>query len=78
MTAHLAAHLAVEAPGQPSQGPRVLSAVPNPQAGVCQHQLWDAPDGLRCARPTGHSDGHVYLDSSGSSVNDRHADGGHG
>jgi hypothetical protein len=42
---------------------------------TCNHHL-DNPTGLACTRELGHADGCVY--ESGSYVDDRHADGGHG
>jgi hypothetical protein len=60
-----------------ARGPFAL--VPSPtQTGACQHHLWGEPHGLTCTRPVGHRGGHVYLDQTGSAVDDRHADGGHG
>ena len=48
------------------------------QSGDCEHRLWGDPKGLRCTRPPHGDSGHIYHDSHGSAVDDRHADGGHG
>ena len=45
---------------------------------ACQHRLWDSPTGLRCTRAPHAGNGHVYHDSAGSAVADRHTDGDHG
>lgn len=47
---------------------------------LCTHRFLDLVDGAPCTRED-HPDqpsGHVYASSSGSHVDDRHPDGGHG
>jgi hypothetical protein len=46
--------------------------------GDCLHPLWGEPGGLLCILSAGHPPGHVYHDPTGSHVDDRHRDGGHG
>lgn len=41
---------------------------------TCTHTLGS----LTCTRPAGHEHGHVYVSSSGSHLDDRHEEGGHG
>jgi hypothetical protein len=43
---------------------------------MCDTTLENGP--LGCVRTDSHVSGHVYLSSSGSWVQDRHEDGGHG
>lgn len=43
---------------------------------TCPHHLGDHPTGLRCTRKPHAGNGHVYHDSAGSAVADRHLDGG--
>ena len=45
---------------------------------MCEHRFLDNPDGLLCTRQDVHAVGHTYASSSGSSVDDRHTEGGHG
>lgn len=45
-------------------------------AATCPATL--GPGGLTCTRPTHDGRGHVYVATSGSNVDDRHTDGGHG
>ena len=41
---------------------------------MCSHHLSNGP--LVCSLPNGHQFGHVYV--TGSAVDDRHSEGGHG
>lgn len=47
---------------------------------MCDHHIADDPTGLQCTRTDAHDPaargGHIYI--TGSYVNDRHTDGGHG
>jgi hypothetical protein len=47
---------------------------------MCEHRLYGDPTALQCTRLDPHDPGlrggHVYV--SGSYVNDRHPEGGHG
>lgn len=49
---------------------------------TCLHRRDNAPDGMACTREDPHDadalGGHVYRSSSGSDVDDRHTEGGHG
>jgi hypothetical protein len=66
----------------PTPGPAGVAAAPARRGAAttetCAHPLWGDSTGLRCVRPVGHAGGHVYHDSTGSAIDDRHADGGHG
>lgn len=44
----------------------------------CAAHIWGDPDpaAASCSLPLGHPPGHVFV--SGSAVDDRHAEGGHG
>lgn len=35
---------------------------------MCDHQLWDEPDGLPCTRTDRHDRGHTYASRSGSEL----------
>jgi hypothetical protein len=67
---------------QPAPAPAAAAPAPTRRGAAnteaCAHQLWDDPTGLQCVRPVGHADGHVYHDLTGSAIDDRHDDGGHG
>jgi hypothetical protein len=43
---------------------------------MCDATLENGP--LTCVRTESHDSGHVYMSSSGSWVQDKHEDGGHG
>lgn len=45
---------------------------------MCDHRFLDDPDGLVCTREDPHDVGHTYATASGSEVNDKHPEGGHG
>ena len=56
-------------------------ATVTPLRRACDHRLGGAPDGLPCTNPNphpGHGRGCTHESNSGSWVDDRHADGGHG
>lgn len=40
---------------------------------MCDHRLWNAPDGLQCVRSDPHETGHQYRSSNGS----ENGEGGH-
>lgn len=45
---------------------------------MCDHRMLNDPTGLTCTRDDCDGRGHVYHSSSGSQVDDKHPDGGHG
>lgn len=47
---------------------------------MCEHHLAGDPTALACERTTEHTPGAgcVYRTETGSDVNDKHTDGGHG
>lgn len=61
-----------------TNGRPALAVVATSRAASCEHHMCDDPTGLPCTRSAHTDGGHVYHDSHGSAVDDRHVDGGHG